>query len=1731
MKFKKLLKKIGKKIEKTARKIRRQIARTLAGRQIKKMDRSLEESLEECNRQEQLMIKELGEMEIAANLKISAEQQKIAQAKQSEIKYFNEQRQAAFAEQAQREASFKEMCEEIRDSVYILKGALYACAIGNEKIVESILEGDFAMRHAFLELNPLHIAAAYNKTNILRLLCRHAANLSRRNGKMQLASDVAERRHSVESVKLLKELSERSHLLRLAAIKGNIKELKEHLQADADCNALDKDGYNALQLALMHKAPLAIIELLISDHADCEYQGNAKKTTLQLAGEHPDQFVKSLILDCLEVASGVELPKTLFASSENSAMIEGLQFSDQSGWYLPQYFKTIQEFIVPGQKGQDQLFRLARGGKGIILYQFINSNWQFISYGPAWGDKEGWYLEKHYLTIKTKILKVGNEYQLFIIGRSDDVGINLWTYHFNTQKWEYLINGPCWNGIYGWGEERHYNTIQIFKMNVSGQDTLFLIGRSDSHGIHLYSYHPIQKTWTMHSNGPAWNGRNGWFEKKYFSTIQANVVNVKGQDELFLVGRSADVGINLWSYNPANSIWRQKHNGPIWNNKNGWDVSKHFETIKNIVLKMNGQEQFCVYGLSVEGIEFYSFDPEKDHWIQRAQGPRWHTNCGWYASQYYSTIQMVSIPNGTSSMGILAARASVGMLFYAYSLEMDRWVQLASGPQFSDINGWGFEKHHATIHISAATLNHRPILLIDGRDCQRHRIYPYQINLKMISEFLKRPMLCRAEVRSLLEYIKTQNEQFLILVQQGSLELLNNHLQGFVDIGVRDSNNQDALQLAILKGVHLNIVKRLVSLGLPITQAVFNLSRTNNRLEMAAYFADLLGLRPLLGFPLQDNWEINYQKHSTYLQAFLNKFTNQSHQAMISYYRFAYQRDPFLVEAPLFVGLISELNETYTERLQKLFKETLAFYHTANELGDSASPNRNHFVHQSLELKKRALKIAQEKKCELEDNLVLDTLYQDQAALTELGSGITKFLQAFSRDIKTVSEENVMSYTNLQKKSETRFWINENMRLFSENLNGAELLKATNLYLKSSLDLQQAIPISDAYIAEAQRKINEMQVVIDKEHAQLISVWQTLFIQHQQHLTQYDQAHQHTLQAHAELVQQVIHYFSQIKAHFEGERNALRENYRNNRKHLERKLCLNLAIMAGITILTAGAINPMFLSLGMSAGAASMAAGAVHGLLSAQFNHGNVIKEIIQGAALAGVFSGFRGAFGLDKIPATLSQQSLKEMLQNVTVNALSNGLTAALNNENPLHSFLGSLAGQLLGLAVNHPKALDLPVTSSQTQILQSVANAGVTAALGHKPLGQAMASAALTSTINTLAEAGGQAMAHRTKQAKTKAELEANAKEAQIVGLKKKQEEERLSKPIYTPGYEQNKKRGIPSQAKTTSTALVLKKQQQEEDLRRQSKSDNHVQNSTDIRQVPQRTQKKSSWLDFFFSPVYAGESIPEPELIPEDLNLHKQSIKKNSKKTWEELMILTENHDESLFFSDDSGVRFIDSNFFEPCVKRPINFFIEAHDYNTNMYLDLSQKYKEIAHGSEGFMRRWWGSKSLMCQHEAFKMQTNKMMFKLGTDLFVPQSLNEATLSLLALPASKLLYKGGIICYQFGKNKYNNFIINQFVSGRHFRSAELLETHYVKHAHAFSGVFKTPQDYLKGAREVIKYGQKVEYTYANNITQGYIKFIGRDRKGLSKFEFVNLNDEGYITTYHVKGQEDMWKLLSKP
>lgn len=1371
--FKKARTRLFKQIENNFKKLRKELSRLFGREQLDTIDDAYADGLEFYRCQENALIQALSEEEAAAHRELSQAQQSLQLQKHNAIQQFQTQYAASFQQQTENEKAFLSLKSEVEASMRLFRGGLYACATGNIDIVQALLEGDVTLREAFLELNPLFMAAAFQRLDIIRLLARFGANLSRRNSKMQLAVEVAERRECGEAVKLLKALAVVSATLRDAVKAHDLKRVVEALQQDADCNDVGKDGLNALQLALIHKAPMEVIRVLVKAYADVEYQGNCSKTTLQLAEAHPDGAVAALIKDALELQQGVDVSKPCVFSDTFLGQKYAPAFSDGNGWDKAEHHETIRLFSVPN-KGHDDCYVLARAVSGILFYQ-LRDGWTTLNNGPALSNVKNWHFPSHFKTINGEILQVNGEYQLYFWGKSDVAGLHLWSYSFRQGQWEELPDGPSWHKNNGWHYASSFETIQGFKMRVKGKDLLYLLGRTDDTGIILWCFNPETKQWRQLQNGPAWKDGD-WRLPKQYQTIRGVVVNVDGVDVYYLIGRSDARGIELWVFNSLNETWEQCPDGPAFNVGNGWDQEQFFSSLRLITARVKGEQKLFLSARCALGILLHVYHPKNKAWGFCGMGPSWQSTCGWYAPEYNSTQALNVIPNGDSDLILLTARCSKGMLSHVFCPEQIAWADLGLSAQFSDVNGWYMPRHYASIRVTTLMRHHKPYVVFLGRGAQTLAAYSYAINRLMVKALMQKPNLCVAPVQALLDHVDSQNRAFLELVKAGNLTGLNQLLQSFVDIGVKDTANRDALQIAIGEGVHLNVVKRLVALGFDINLSTVQLALTHNRPLMAGYFAELLSLRSSLNLPMEGNFSERFAHHLKRLQEYV-KASQTPLVDLMGYYRWVALDDPYVVEALPAVTLLHALEVqrvTLQEKLQNLagdnaertetqselkhleeslkkasefFVQALAFYHTQNDIQEVDNTHRVYpFLSTSLSLKKAALQLAETQKQDWRYPTLITALYQDSQNQELLRTGIQAFLKAFSDEVLVLPETDLetlaKTYAEQQKTAEGRCAVSEEIRSLMNTYNSSEnsltRAKQHGLTVQNSiLDLQQALEVSNTFNQKTLQALTKQADELKAARELLVQTWENLRTQHNQNLSTLDTAIEATNIADREVAEASIKRLADIHRAFEIARGELKENIRQNRKHLERVISLKLGITAGTTLLSFAITGPILSALNLAKlKTIEYAAwqGVINSGLNAAFNKENLIKSVLEGAALGAL------TFKLNDVLKITEQFTAMNALKNTVVSGITASIGAAIHKRPLNEALIPAMGAQLLsGLLLGQAQQQNVTLSQPLARSLQTIIQSGLKSTLTKESLPQALLTSALTAAITAVAETTG--------------------------------------------------------------------------------------------------------------------------------------------------------------------------------------------------------------------------------------------------------------------------------------------------------------------------------------------------------------------------------------------------------
>lgn len=395
--------------------------------------------------------------------------------------------------------------------------------------------------------------------------------------------------------------------------------------------------------------------------------------------------------------------------------VGGPRFNDNVGWGHPQYYSTIQSQVMM-VNGNPQLFLLARAAAGIVIqgYDLQTNRWTKAVNGPAMGDAQGWDKPQYYSTIQTQVVTINEHHHLILLARST-YGLGIWTYNPRNVTWQ-SVAGPDLSDKSGWAQPQYYSTIQSQMMTVKGKQHLFLLARAAA-GIFIQAYDPHANTWAKQIPGPKLSDAQGWNKHQYYSTIQTQVAIIDGQQHLILLARSI-YGIYIWSYNPQTSKWKALASGPSLSDKSGWGNRQYYSTIQVHALSVKGKEQLLVSARYGVGILMQAYDFQTNTWSNQIEGPKLSDAQGWNNPQYFSTIQSKVMAIGGQQHLILLARSACGIAIWDYDPNNSTWRILERVSNFSDQSGWAKPQYYSTIQASIMSFGQAQKLLLLARSAK-----------------------------------------------------------------------------------------------------------------------------------------------------------------------------------------------------------------------------------------------------------------------------------------------------------------------------------------------------------------------------------------------------------------------------------------------------------------------------------------------------------------------------------------------------------------------------------------------------------------------------------------------------------------------------------------------------------------------------------------------------------------------------------------------------------------------------------------------------------------------------------------------------------------------------------------------------------------------------------------------------------------------------------------------------
>lgn len=263
--------------------------------------------------------------------------------------------------------------------------------------------------------------------------------------------------------------------------------------------------------------------------------------------------------------------------------------------------------------------------------------------GPNWADLDIWEDVSYYSTIQR--VTAGGE--LYVLVRTKE-GIATWQYNRAHQNWVQLqASMPAWSDENHWGQERYYSTIQAVVMDsdVFTPVHIYLFGRHED-GIQVYKFNTQTHVWTKvnhFGNWPDWSDLN-WSTPDRYRTIKTAAVG----DYIYITGRQPN-GMETWYLDTKNGdAWQQVVTGtgskdPDFTDANGWTDPSRYLTIQVICYR----DQFFLFGRGHDGLETFVlyYLAGLPMWGSADLIPPWNDGNVWSQPCHYLTIQVFKADN------------------------------------------------------------------------------------------------------------------------------------------------------------------------------------------------------------------------------------------------------------------------------------------------------------------------------------------------------------------------------------------------------------------------------------------------------------------------------------------------------------------------------------------------------------------------------------------------------------------------------------------------------------------------------------------------------------------------------------------------------------------------------------------------------------------------------------------------------------------------------------------------------------------------------------------------------------------------------------------------------------------------------------------------------------------------------------------------------------------------------
>jgi MYXO-CTERM domain-containing protein len=345
-------------------------------------------------------------------------------------------------------------------------------------------------------------------------------------------------------------------------------------------------------------------------------------STMQLADINGDGKADA----CGRADAGITC--VLSTGSAFGTTITGPAWSDAAGWYLPQYYATVQFADVNGDGMSDVC---GRGPLGVTCALATGTGFGTPFAGPAWSDAAGWNVPNRYRTIR--FADIDGDGKADVCGRSSD-GIHCAI--SSGTGFGASFSGPAWTDAVGWGTAAYASTIQL--VDVDGDGKSDVCARA---GAGITCALSTGTGFAPEFAGPAWSDTAGWGAPAYYATIVFPDLDGDGRSDV--CGRSPT---GMTCALSSGSAFGAPFAGPAWTDAVGWNQAHYYGTIGAGDVNGDGKDDLCARGaagMTCAPSTGTSFGAE-------VTGPAW-SDTTWGIAPYWATVATVGLAKRGGVLG------------------------------------------------------------------------------------------------------------------------------------------------------------------------------------------------------------------------------------------------------------------------------------------------------------------------------------------------------------------------------------------------------------------------------------------------------------------------------------------------------------------------------------------------------------------------------------------------------------------------------------------------------------------------------------------------------------------------------------------------------------------------------------------------------------------------------------------------------------------------------------------------------------------------------------------------------------------------------------------------------------------------------------------------------------------------------------------------------------------------